>query len=346
MGAKIFTGTWDVSQCSNYCDAQTKYNLATAPKDGTPAKVCKFFNTYLLQAKLANGTIVPQGQYCSLYTEAWSSTYAVNGGQWRGQDQYTVDYSFGYAKIASSSDVSPTVGYTSGAVYQARQDMTYSPSSLTAVFQPFCSSLLKYTSPVASATALTTTTPVVTSTVFSTTTAAANAKRAASSLSVPAVLTKYPASVYASACSLIVTSPTVTSTTTVATSIVTAAASTTVVTSVSTVAAAAAPTCTVAAGDTFGELCNDGSSCKTTGSCSIQPSLDACLDTIFADATVIGGSYYNNNGHCEAFFDCCGASGEQFKLRARDTTYTNATGMEIPGAVVYIKPGVTILGTD
>ncbi|KEQ68238.1 hypothetical protein M436DRAFT_25539, partial [Aureobasidium namibiae CBS 147.97] len=229
MGAKIFTGTWDVSQCSKFCDAQTKYNLATAPKDGTPAKVCKFFNTYLLQAKLANGTIVPQGQYCSLYTEAWSIKYAVNGGQWRGQDQYTVDYSFGYAKTDAGFD--PTVGDSTGAVYQARQDMTYSPSSLTAVFQPFCSSLLGYSVPIASATAMTTTTPVTTTTVVSTTTTAANAKRSAGSLSTPAVLTKYPSSIFKSACSLIATSPTVTSTITVATSTVTAATQTSTVVS-------------------------------------------------------------------------------------------------------------------
>lgn len=162
MGAKMFTGTWDVSQCSNYCDAQTKYNNATAPKDGTPAKVCKFFNTYLLQAKLANGTIVPQGQYCSLYTEAWHIKYAVNGGQWRGQDQYTVDYSFGYAKIDAGVD--PTVGDANGAKYQAVADIKWSS------LQPFCSTYLGYTTPVATVTAVATITPVSTSTSYYSTT--------------------------------------------------------------------------------------------------------------------------------------------------------------------------------
>ncbi|KAG9605809.1 hypothetical protein KCU77_g801, partial [Aureobasidium melanogenum] len=171
MGAKIFTGTWDVSQCSNYCDAQTKYNLATAPKDGTPAKVCKFFNTYLLQAKLANGTIVPQGQYCSLYTEAWPIKYATNGGQWRGQDQYTVDYSFGYAKTASSSDIDPTVGDANGAKYQAVADIKWSS------LQPFCSTYLGYTVPVSTVTATATITPVSTSTTYSTATVMPHRKR-------------------------------------------------------------------------------------------------------------------------------------------------------------------------
>ncbi|OBW63524.1 MAG: Uncharacterized protein AUREO_064100 [Aureobasidium pullulans] len=108
MGSKIFTSTWDVASCSAYCDSQTAYNKATAPKDGTPYKVCNFFNTYVLTAYKADGTVVPQGQYCALYTEAWTSTYATNAGQWRGQDQYLVNYSFGYPK--SSPGVSPTVG--------------------------------------------------------------------------------------------------------------------------------------------------------------------------------------------------------------------------------------------
>jgi len=157
MGAKMFTGVWNVNQCSQYCDAQTKYNLATAPKDGTPAKVCKFFNTYLLTAKMANGQIVPQGQYCSLYTEAWPQTYATNGGQWRGQDQYTVDYSFGYSKIASSSDINPLVGDSKGATYQAVADIKWN------TLQPYCSSLLGYTTPVTTITSMTTVTPLTTS---------------------------------------------------------------------------------------------------------------------------------------------------------------------------------------
>jgi hypothetical protein len=154
MGAKIFTGVWSVAQCSEYCDAQTKYNLATAPKDGTPAKVCKFFNTYLLTAKMANGNVVPQGQYCSLYTEAWPIKYATNGGQWRGKDQYTVDYSFGYAKTDAGLD--PLVGDATGAKYQAVADIKWN------TLQPYCSSLLGYTTPVTTITTMTTVTPLTT----------------------------------------------------------------------------------------------------------------------------------------------------------------------------------------
>ncbi|KAI4849254.1 hypothetical protein E4T44_03458 [Aureobasidium sp. EXF-8845] len=252
MGAKIFTGVWSVAQCSQYCDAQTKYNLATAPKDGTPAKVCKFFNTYLLTAKMANGQIVPQGQYCSLYTEAWPIKYATNGGQWRGQDQYTVDYSFGYAKTDAGLD--PLVGDKNGAIYQAVADIKWNK------LQPYCSSALGYTTPVVTSYTTTFTTPVSVATVSTTTTtyivprqkrdatasaaasttfdglpmvplysdavssavaamsseASANQNRKrALPTSTPADLQKYPATVISSACSLQATPVTVTSTPTV-----------------------------------------------------------------------------------------------------------------------------------
>ncbi|KAI4765687.1 hypothetical protein E4T45_14477, partial [Aureobasidium sp. EXF-8846] len=233
----MFTGVWSVAQCSQYCDAQTKYNLATAPKDGTPAKVCKFFNTYLLTAKMANGKIVPQGQYCSLYTEAWPVKYATNAGQWRGQDQYTVDYSFGYSKVASSSDIDPLVGDSKGATYQAVADIKWSK------LQPFCSSYLSYTTPASIQTIATSTTAVVFSTVFSTTTTTvAMAKRA---LTTPADLQKYQPSVISAACSMQATPYTSTTTATV-----TASTSTSIIPVVVTATASPipvnAPTCDIA----------------------------------------------------------------------------------------------------
>ncbi|KAH0367752.1 hypothetical protein KCU65_g4429, partial [Aureobasidium melanogenum] len=295
MGAKIFTGTWDVTQCSKYCDAQTKYNIATAPKDGTPAKVCKFFNTYLLQAKLANGTIAPQGQYCSLYTEAWPIKYATNGGQWRGKDQYTVDYSFGYAANPSSSDIDPTVGDAKGAAYQAVADIKWSS------LQPFCSTLLGWTVPVTSVTALTTITPTVTSTVFSTTTLA---KRAAQTT--PGGLSKYQASVLSSACSMVVTSPTITSTTIVATSTATAAAQTTTATSISTVSSPQVGSCS------SGETCG---SYKVYGHgqiCGIDASgNNACVDASKPECKQYSTCSVNSDCQSESVCipgTCCGYS--------------------------------------
>ncbi|KAI5247013.1 hypothetical protein E4T42_06178 [Aureobasidium subglaciale] len=241
MGATIFSkGPFNIQLCADYCTAQTAYNAKNPANDGSPPKVCTFFNTYILYL---NNASTPQGQYCSLYTETWDSTYATNTGQNRGSDRYFVGYSYTFSN-AISQGVPPKQGDKKGAIYQAAVDMKYDSSSLSSVFQPFCTSVLGYSNPLVTATALTTITPIVSSTVMvtSTVTANANGKRAASSsLSTPAVLTKYPASVVASACSLIATSPTGTSTVTGATSIATAAAQTTLVTQVSTVTVAAAP---------------------------------------------------------------------------------------------------------
>ncbi|KAI5200082.1 hypothetical protein E4T39_05919 [Aureobasidium subglaciale] len=234
MGSKLFTTTWDASSCAAYCDSQTAYNLKTAPKDGTPAKVCKFFNSYVLTALKGDGSVVTQGQYCSLYTEAWPASYATNSGQWRGNDQYVVDYSFGYAKADAGTDPVVT-GDKTGAIYQARQDMTYNAASLTSTFLPYCSSILGFSQAVTTVTPSATTTPVVTSTVVVTSTAFAKRdestsffllvtpldvdinvlrtaadvqKRAAAPTATPAVLTKYPAAVQSGACSLIASQPT------------------------------------------------------------------------------------------------------------------------------------------
>ncbi|KAI5245644.1 hypothetical protein E4T42_06702 [Aureobasidium subglaciale] len=165
----MFIGNWDVTQCSEYCKAQTTYNKNTAPKDGTPYKACRFFNTYLLQVKKADGTIIPQGQYCSLYTEAWPAKYAVNSGSWQGKDQYTIDYSFGFSMTDAGID--PTVGDSNGAKYQAVADIKWSS------LQPFCSAYLGYTIPLSTITSTATITPVVTSTSYSTTTVAPMRKR-------------------------------------------------------------------------------------------------------------------------------------------------------------------------
>jgi hypothetical protein len=193
MGSKIFTEIWNVDQCAAYCKSQSEYNIATAPKDGTPAKVCRFFNTYLLTAKMANGEIKPQGQYCSLYTEAWPEKYATNGGQWRGKDQYTIDYSFGYAK--TDAGINPLVGDAIGAKFQAVADIKWSS------LQPFCSTYLGYKAPVATVTTTTTVIPVSTSTISSTTTVLPNGKRD-STLIIPAGLAKYQPAIISAACAM------------------------------------------------------------------------------------------------------------------------------------------------
>ncbi|THZ54941.1 hypothetical protein D6C86_09045 [Aureobasidium pullulans] len=153
----------------------------TAPKDGTPAKVCKFFNTYILTALKADGSVPIR--------------YATNGGSWyNGKDQYVVNYSFGFAKTANSSDINPLDGDVKGAVYQAVADIKWSS------LQPFCSTYLGYNTATATATTL------------------------------PYDLAKYPATVVSSACSMQATPASSSSTlNSFATSTTATAASTTVV---------------------------------------------------------------------------------------------------------------------
>jgi hypothetical protein len=315
-----------VASCAAYCDSQTAYNKATAPKDGTPYKTCNFFNTYVLTAHKADGSVVPQGQYCALYTEAWSATYAVNGGQWRGQDQYLVSYSFGYPKV--NSGISPTVGDSNGAAYQAVADIKWSS------LQPFCSTLLGYSIPVISVTALSTTSTVTTvqsgNTVIPTTDLPY--KRAAQTT--PAGLSKYQPFVLSSACSMVVTSPTVTSTTTAATSF------TTIVSTTIVVVAPTATACVLNPSRPGTEQCADGSSCSMPETCFIQPDWQTCFSGGY-----IAASFYWKNHQCVQYFDCCGGhGGRENKLKARDTDtiYTNASVPVIPGASVQILPGYEV----
>ena len=67
---KVFTsGPFDAGLCAAACSAQSAYNLAHPPSDGTNPKTCQFFNTYML---LKNG--VPEGQYCSMVSLASPAT--------------------------------------------------------------------------------------------------------------------------------------------------------------------------------------------------------------------------------------------------------------------------------
>ncbi|OHE99004.1 hypothetical protein CORC01_05694 [Colletotrichum orchidophilum] len=163
LGSKIFTdGPFDPSLCAAACTAQSQYNLAHPPSNA-PAQTCQFFNTFFV---LKNG--VPEGQYCSLYSESWDTSYATNNGQWRGNDHYTISYSFSYtnATDAGKPRIPCAVASASSAI-------------VTSSLQPYCSSLLGYTTPVVTATetdfstvpattVITTVTPLTTS--YSTTT--------------------------------------------------------------------------------------------------------------------------------------------------------------------------------
>ncbi|KAH7113902.1 hypothetical protein B0J11DRAFT_497392 [Dendryphion nanum] len=82
---------YDPKNCAAACKEHSDYHLQHPPADGSPARLCGFFNSYILSN---NG--VPQEQRCSLYTRAWPKTYATNKGQWRGQDRITISESYGY----------------------------------------------------------------------------------------------------------------------------------------------------------------------------------------------------------------------------------------------------------
>ncbi|TIA26524.1 hypothetical protein D6C81_00676 [Aureobasidium pullulans] len=230
MGSRIFTaGPFNASLCAAHCQAQNAYNIAHPPNNGSPVKICNFFNTYLLYL---NKTSNSQGQYCSLYTEAWDSSYATNKGQYRGNDHYMIEYSYSFTN-ASSAGFNPKKGDTNGAVHQASVDIQY------ATLQPFCSSALGYSALLATVTPTTVVSPLATSTVLRTTTTTASINKRA--LSTPAVLTKYPASIVASACSMLVSQATSTSTSTAPVTTIQAATQTTLETSVITVTASPIP---------------------------------------------------------------------------------------------------------
>ncbi|CAD0054829.1 unnamed protein product [Aureobasidium pullulans] len=236
MGAKVFaTGPFNATLCAEACNAQNVYNIANPPADGAPVQTCQFFNTYLL---FLNNTQA-LGQYCAMYSSAWTSKYATKVEQWRGNDRYTVQFSYSFSNITNPG----TTPNKAAAVAQAKEEIAYS------TLQGYCSTLLAYNDLNAYFTATTTKIPV--STVTTTTTlkikasssssssssakisssssslkASSLSKRAvASAVSTPAGLTKYPASVLSSACSALVTSVPKTATVTVSTATVTGSTS-------------------------------------------------------------------------------------------------------------------------
>lgn len=101
MGAKLYTTPFSTAFCAAACSAQSVYNVAHPPASGNP-RTCQFFNTYELYK---DG--VYQGQYCSMYTETWNTTYATNTGQTRGSDVYTIANSYISSNVTNSGLPSP-----------------------------------------------------------------------------------------------------------------------------------------------------------------------------------------------------------------------------------------------
>ncbi|GAM90385.1 hypothetical protein ANO11243_084280 [Dothideomycetidae sp. 11243] len=118
MGVALFnSGPFDLQLCADACSLKSQYALAHPPTDGSPVQTCQFFNTYILYV---NNLTNPQGQYCAMYSETWSSKYATNVGQWRGSDWYFIGNSYAVSNSSNPSSASPNA-----AVHQASKDISY-----------------------------------------------------------------------------------------------------------------------------------------------------------------------------------------------------------------------------
>lgn len=99
MGVKIFTsGPFDASLCAAACSATSDYDRRHPPASGIP-QTCQFFNTYVLY----NGTQAV-GQYCAMYNDTWPAAFATNVGQWRGNDHFSIGYSYAFSNSTGGAD--------------------------------------------------------------------------------------------------------------------------------------------------------------------------------------------------------------------------------------------------
>lgn len=107
MGYKSWNdgAPFDANRCAAACTAQSNYNIAHPSPDGTPPMLCKFFNTYNL---LKNGQV--QSQVCSMYSETWNATYAVNTGYYDKSDHYTIQNSVTYSNSTDAGICKPACG--------------------------------------------------------------------------------------------------------------------------------------------------------------------------------------------------------------------------------------------
>jgi len=104
---------FDVGRCAAACTAQSNYNIAHPPSDGSAPMLCRFFNTYNL---LKNGIV--QSQVCAMYSETWGSSYAVNTGYSSSGATYTIQNSVTYSNTADPGVCVPLAcGYTAGKLF-------------------------------------------------------------------------------------------------------------------------------------------------------------------------------------------------------------------------------------
>lgn len=306
-----------------------------------------------------------------MYAETWGPSFATNNGQYRGNDHYMIQYSFGYSNSTNAGSPNPLA-----AVYQARNDILWPGNTA----QPYCSSILGYTTPLATSVATSTastTAATLTATASTVTTITSfrfgNAKRsaaaaasvssdaagylikvgsnsqtiaaraAASTVPEPNVLTKYPSNIVSSACALAITQNSVTSTiqsTTTTTATLTATAT---VTAISTVTVnGGSPG--IACGRQI-DLPYQGTDFYYTVLCGVAYSSGAES----TDATLTGSTYADcsancgGDNYCFAFgFDFSTATCQTYQfLRSSDSV----TGVSNANAVLaYIADTIAYTG--
>lgn len=91
IGVKYFKGVYNALLCASACQANTAYNHRHARADGS-YDACNFFNAYFLSKNN-----IPDGTYCSLYTQTWGKQYSTNYGQYRGSNYYSISSSYGFS---------------------------------------------------------------------------------------------------------------------------------------------------------------------------------------------------------------------------------------------------------
>jgi len=77
--------------CAAACKEKSAYNLRHAT-DPSTARICVFFDAYILYKNGANGVFT-----CTYYTASYGPTYATNFGQYDGSgNHYTIAHSYTY----------------------------------------------------------------------------------------------------------------------------------------------------------------------------------------------------------------------------------------------------------
>ncbi|KAI5236656.1 hypothetical protein E4T43_08509 [Aureobasidium subglaciale] len=102
LQTSVFTngGPFDPNLCAAACSAQNKY----AQKDGPNARLCRFFNTYILYK---NGEAL--GQSCVMYSQSWAPASAKkNSGYYSNGDHFTLGSSFIYSNGTNPGTCTPS----------------------------------------------------------------------------------------------------------------------------------------------------------------------------------------------------------------------------------------------